>query len=35
MNTLDLNSFFPEDLLQVTKTERTKETIHIYLKSKT
>lgn len=35
MNTFDLNSFFPKDKFQLTKVEQTKETIHIYLKSKT
>lgn len=35
MNTLDLNSFFPEDALQLTKVEQTEGTIQIYLKSKT
>ena len=35
MNKLNLNSFFPEDMLQLTKVEQTEEAIHIYLKSKT
>lgn len=35
MNTFDLDSFFSKDKLQLTKVEQTKETIHIYLKSKT
>lgn len=35
MNKLNLNSFFPEDLLQLTKVEPIEETIYIYLKSKT
>lgn len=35
MNKLNLNSFFPEDMLQLTKVESIEETIHIYLKSKT
>ena len=35
MNTFDLDSFFPKDKLQLIKIEQTKDTIHIYLKSKT
>ena len=35
MKVFDLDSFFPKDKLQLTKVEQTKETIHIYLKSKT
>lgn len=35
MNTLDLNSLFPEDTLQLTKVEQIEGIIHIYLKSKT
>lgn len=35
MNTLDLDLFFPKEKLQLIKIEQTKDTIHIYLKSKT
>lgn len=35
MNTFDLDSFFPKDKLQLAKVGQTKETIHIYLRSKT
>lgn len=35
MNTLDLDLLFPKDKIELTKIEQAKETIHIYLKSKT
>ena len=35
MNTLDLDSFFPKEKLQLIKVEQTNDIIHIYLKSKT
>ncbi|MCR1843268.1 transposase [Murimonas intestini] len=35
MNKLDLELFFPEDKLQITKVEQTETVIHIYLRSQT
>lgn len=35
MNTLNLNAFFPEDMLQITEITQTEKAMHIFLKSKT